>query len=61
MQFHPEFTEAIMKAYLEVQFPDIVAEGLDAQSLLQGVRPAPDANHLLKLFAEYLNARAMTK
>ncbi len=52
-----------MKAYLEVQFPDIVAEGLDAQSLLQGVRPPapPDANHLLKLFAEYLNARAMTK
>jgi len=50
-----------MKAYLEVQYPDIVAEGLDAQSLLQGVRPAPDANHLLKLFAEYLNARTMTK
>ena len=61
VQFHPEFTDAIMKAYLEVQYPDIVAEGLDAQSLLQGVRPAPDANHLLKLFAEYLNARTMTK
>lgn len=54
VQFHPEFTEQIMKAYLEVQYPDIVAEGLDAQSLLREVCPTPDASGLLKLFSEYV-------
>ena len=52
VQFHPEFTEHIMKAYLEVQYPDIQAEGLDADGLLASVQPANDAALLLQLFSE---------
>jgi len=52
VQFHPEFTEQVMQAYLEVQYPDLEAEGLDAESLLAAVRPAPDATRLLRLFSD---------
>lgn len=57
VQFHPEFTDQIMKAYLEVQYPDLEQEGLDAASLLSSVRPAPEASRLLTLFARYVTAR----
>lgn len=52
VQFHPEFTEHIMKAYLEVQYPDLQAEGLDANGLMASVQPAEDAARLLQLFSE---------
>ncbi|MGC8122080.1 glutamine amidotransferase [Marinobacter sp. VGCF2001] len=57
VQFHPEFSDQIMRAYLDVQSPELVAEGLDAEALARGVQPAPDASRLLTLFSEYLLQR----
>lgn len=54
VQFHPEFSDQIMKAYLEVQYPDLKQEGLDADTLVKSVRPAPEASRLLQLFAEWV-------
>jgi GMP synthase (glutamine-hydrolysing) len=54
VQFHPEFNEQIMKAYLEVQYPDLETEGLDANALLSSVQPAPTASQLLRLFADWV-------
>ena len=56
VQFHPEFSDRIMKAYLEVQYPDLEQEGLDADLLLQSVHPAPEASRLLQLFADWVAA-----
>ncbi|HLT14881.1 MAG TPA: glutamine amidotransferase [Marinobacter sp.] len=54
VQFHPEFTDQIMKAYLEVQYPDLVQEGLDASGLMNSVRPAPEASRLLERFSDWI-------
>ncbi|MDL0430403.1 glutamine amidotransferase [Marinobacter sp. TBZ242] len=52
VQFHPEFSSDIMRAYLKVQAPDLVKEGLDADSLLAGVKNAPEASSLLDRFSQ---------
>lgn len=54
VQFHPEFTDQIMKAYLEVQSPDLEQEGLNASDLVKSVRPAPDAAKLLERFSHWI-------
>ncbi|AXS84768.1 glutamine amidotransferase [Marinobacter sp. Arc7-DN-1] len=58
VQFHPEFTDTVMSAYLEVQAPDLTREGLDAQALIAGVSPAPDASSLLPRFSRLVIKRA---
>jgi GMP synthase (glutamine-hydrolysing) len=50
VQFHPEFSEAIMNAYLEVQASDLEAERLNPGALLAAVEPAPEASAILKHF-----------
>lgn len=57
VQFHPEFTDAVMSAYLKVQAPDLVREGLDADALIAGVKPAPDASSLLPRFCRLVEER----
>ncbi|XKH00337.1 glutamine amidotransferase [Marinobacter nauticus] len=57
VQFHPEFTDQIMKAYLEVQTPDLDKEGLDAPQLLAEVTPAPAASKVLTYFSELVTDR----
>jgi GMP synthase (glutamine-hydrolysing) len=57
VQFHPEFTDAIMSAYLKVQAHDLTREGLDAEALIAGVRPAPDASSLLSRFSRFVQDR----
>lgn len=52
VQFHPEFTDNIMKAYLRVQAPDLSAENLAPEALLAAVEPAPEASSLLHRFSE---------
>ena len=52
VQFHPEFTDDVMRAYLAVQALDINAEGGDADALLAAVKPAPEASSLLQRFSE---------
>ncbi|MEC7816602.1 MAG: glutamine amidotransferase [Pseudomonadota bacterium] len=57
VQFHPEFTDQIMTAYLNVQAPDLTREGLDAERLINTVVPAPDASALLTRFSEFVQNR----
>ncbi|MDO6441018.1 glutamine amidotransferase [Marinobacter sp. 2_MG-2023] len=51
VQFHPEFSAAIMKAYLGVQAPDLEREGLDSQAMIDSVTSSPDASGLLERFS----------
>ena len=60
VQFHPEFTDQIMKAYLEVQTPDLDKEGLDASQLLAEVTPAPAASKVLTYFSELVTDRLVS-
>ena len=57
VQFHPEFTDEVMAAYLEVQTPDLEKENLDAAALKAAVTTAPEANGLLGRFAELVRRR----
>lgn len=57
VQFHPEFSLEVMRAYLEVQAPDLEKEGLDASALLAGVRNAPEASSLLDRFSQIVMNR----
>lgn len=52
VQFHPEFTADIMKAYLAVQAPDLEQENQDAGALMSAVADAPEATGLLSRFAD---------
>ncbi|AZT83199.1 glutamine amidotransferase [Marinobacter sp. NP-4(2019)] len=52
VQFHPEFTADIMKAYLEVQSSDLETENQDARALISSVADTPEATSLLKRFSE---------
>lgn len=57
LQFHPEFSDAIMKAYLQVQAPDLAEENLDPEALIAEVEPAPEASRLLQRFSELVIRR----
>ncbi|PXX90387.1 glutamine amidotransferase [Marinobacter vulgaris] len=57
VQFHPEFSTDVMRAYLEVQAPDLVKEGLDADALLASVSSAPEASSLLDRFSRIVMNR----
>ena len=50
VQFHPEFSDAIMRAYLGVQAPDLEREGFDSQAMINSVTGAPEASGLLERF-----------
>ncbi|MCL7944141.1 glutamine amidotransferase [Marinobacter sp. ATCH36] len=57
VQFHPEFSSEVMRAYLKVQAPDLEKEGLDADALLAGVNDAPEASSLLDRFSQIVMNR----
>ena len=52
VQFHPEFNETIMTAYLRERYDQVRKEGLDPDGLLAAVAPAGDAQALLRRFVE---------
>lgn len=52
VQFHPEFSDDVMRAYLNVQAVDIDAEGGDSKALIGAVTPVPEASSLLQRFSE---------
>ncbi|MDI9246042.1 glutamine amidotransferase [Marinobacter sp. CHS3-4] len=56
VQFHPEFTADIMRAYLKAQTPDLVKEGLSPDELIAQVTDAPHAGSLLKRFSDIVMA-----
>lgn len=57
VQFHPEFTDTVMKGYLNVQAPELVAENLDPHALLAATEPAPVASSLLERFSNLVMNR----
>lgn len=57
VQFHPEFSSEVMRAYLKVQAPDLEKEGLDADGLLANVVDAPEASSLLDRFSQFVMNR----
>jgi len=54
VQFHPEFSEGIMRAYLGVQAPELELEGLDSQAMIDAVTGAPEASGLLERFSAFV-------
>lgn len=57
VQFHPEFTADIMRAYLRAQSPDLLQEGLLPDSMIDDVADAPQATSLLTRFADIVTQR----
>lgn len=52
VQFHPEFDEEIMGAYLSARSAAVRSEGLDVGQLRSQLAPTPDARFLLRRFVE---------
>ncbi|MFW6346618.1 MAG: glutamine amidotransferase, partial [Halomonas sp.] len=52
VQFHPEFTPEVMRAYLARQVDKLRDQGQDPQALIDGVAATPQASSLLVRFAE---------
>lgn len=50
VQFHPEFTPAVMRAYLRHQYQALAEQGRDPEALLASVAPTPAAASLLPRF-----------
>ncbi len=50
VQFHPEFTPAIMTASIERNRQKLQAQGLSTDDLLKNVRATPDATGILRRF-----------
>ena len=51
VQFHPEYTTDVMRAYIREQAGELVAAGKHPERLLQNVTPTPAAGNLLTRFA----------
>jgi len=54
VQFHPEYTPKIMRAYIREQAGELTAAGTEPEPLLEAVVPTPAAGGLLKNFAGLL-------
>jgi len=50
-QLHPEFSAAVMRAYLRLRADNLRSESLDVAALLDAVRATPHARRLLRRFA----------
>ena len=58
VQFHPEFSTALMRSYIKARREALAGEGTCHQSLLQSVRPAPQARRVLKRFIRHARRHA---
>lgn len=54
VQFHPEFTEAVMRCYIHKQRDELAEQGLDADQVARAVTPSP-AGDMLGQFAKFSN------
>lgn len=52
LQFHPEFSERTVKAYIDERRDELQREQLNPDQLLSKVAPSPEAAGLLKLWAD---------
>ena len=57
VQFHPEYTGAIMGAYIEEQATQLSAAGQSVETLLAAVRETPAAAELFRRFTRYAAER----
>ncbi|MEO8160930.1 MAG: glutamine amidotransferase [Arenimonas sp.] len=58
VQFHPEFSTALMRSYILARREALVEEGTCHRSLLESVRPAPQARRVLDRFVRHARRRA---
>lgn len=58
VQFHPEYTPRIMKAYIIEQADELRTAGKNTDHLLAGVRHTPEATRVLKRFCERITTGA---
>lgn len=56
VQFHPEFTQAVMHAYLEHQTEALQQRGMDTEALHRSVQETPEATGLLTHFLAFIDA-----
>lgn len=52
LQFHPEFTEQVMAAYIDRQRMDLLAEGRNPDMMRDQLKPTRDATSLLPRFVQ---------
>jgi len=52
VQFHPEFNEEIMHAYLDDRHAHLSADGINVEALKKKSKPAPEAARILTRFAQ---------
>jgi len=50
VQFHPELDAAVMRQYIEVRRPGLLAESFDVESAERSVREAPEAAAVIERF-----------
>jgi GMP synthase (glutamine-hydrolysing) len=53
VQFHPEFSTALMRSYIHARAEALASEGSCHRKLLQDVRPAPQARRVLRRFVRH--------
>lgn len=61
VQFHPEFTAPVMRAYLERQRDALAGQGHDPQRLIDEVAPTPEAGSLLTRFADAVSRQTTAR
>ena len=59
IQFHPEFSEAVMRAYLLQRQAQLAQEGLVLTELEASLRPTPEAAKLLARFGDIVIGQAL--
>lgn len=52
VQFHPEFSDEALRAYLDGLGPTLAQQGLDAAQIANALRPTPEAASVLPRFAQ---------
>jgi len=58
VQFHPEFSTAMMKSYIHARSDALHNEGTCHRTLLKDVRPAPRARQVLRRFVRHARRHA---
>ncbi len=58
VQFHPEFSTALMRSYIHARREALTSEGTCHRSLLKAVRPAPQARRVLRRFVRHARRHA---
>ncbi len=56
VQFHPEFSDRVIRAYIASRRGELSNEGLNPEKLLEAVRPTPESARLLRTFMDLVDA-----